>query len=309
MQALEEEREQYHYINRELESTRKDLERRVEVRTADLERAKAAAPPRPAVKEAVQTRREPVILVLIDGSSAPFSEKFISRGWEGGAEAGAQVRWEVEKDLREHSIEIDEKNDVCAPQPAVLCFVWHNRKALVYNLKETRVISNDGEWDSFLAGFNSVSNNHAMDIGDARICVAMSRLISTVGDASATKRIYLAGIYLEELLDSLPDLRPELHVEIVPKLVLIDHRETDDARDALLLSGWRVARFLRFFSSSRGLGGDLGWAYRPPSPILGPDDGNHDPGTDEQGYEEVYQVPTSQLGSGRSRVRKGRGGL
>jgi len=160
---------------------------------------------------------------------------------------------------------------------------------------------NDGAWDSFLAGFNSVPTNHALDHGEASTCAAMALVISTIGRSNAVKRIYLAGVNLEELHETLPDLRPNkatlFHVDLVPKLVLrvvhsrsldsrpgseltssshssrrVDHRETDDARETLLTSGWRVARFLRYFSSHHGLGCDLGWAYRPSTPILGPGD-------------------------------------
>ncbi|BGP46205.1 hypothetical protein JCM10450v2_002045 [Rhodotorula kratochvilovae] len=269
--ALREEIEQYHTINAELEYSAQDLARKIEERSAAVARAKAAAPPRPATSEAVQGRREPVILVLIDGSSAPFSEKFVSRGWEGGAEA-------------EHNIDIDELGDPNAPQPAVLCFLWHNRKALVFNFKDTKVLSNDGQWDSLLAGFVSVANNHAMDIGDASACASISQVITTVGRSPATKRIYLAGINLEELYGALPDLRPNkasiLHVDIVPKLVLIDHRESDDTRETLLT---------------------------PPSPIIGPGDQNHDPGADEYGHEDVYDSRNFAAGGGWSRVgRRGR---
>lgn len=59
---------------------------------------------------------------------------------------GQRVRWEVEKDLREHNIDLDDgDNDEPldtqsdAP-PAILTFVWHNRKALVYNLQQNRII-------------------------------------------------------------------------------------------------------------------------------------------------------------------------
>ncbi|GAA5835503.1 hypothetical protein JCM9279_004562 [Rhodotorula babjevae] len=281
---LEQEREQYHGINLELELSVHDLRSRIVARTADVEAAKAAAPqaqlcpPGASVADEAPTWLEPVILVLIDGSSAPFNEQLIRRGWEGGRDVGERVRWEVEKDLREHDIELEEghSDSAAAKQPSVLCLFWHNRKALLYNFKQSKVISNDGAWDSFLAGFNSVPTNHALDHGEASTCAAMALVISTIGRSRAVKRIYLAGVNLEELHETLPDLRPNkatlFHVDLVPKLVLVDHRETDDARETLLTSGWRVARFLRYFSSHHGLGGDLGWAYRPSTPILGPGD-------------------------------------
>lgn len=44
-----------------------------------------------------------------------------------------------------------------------------------------------------------------------------------------------------------------------PRLVLINHRESEEERDRLLESGWRVTVFRRYFGSSNGLGGDVGW--------------------------------------------------
>ncbi|GAA5911776.1 hypothetical protein JCM8208_005594 [Rhodotorula glutinis] len=311
---LEQERDQYHGINLELELSVHDLRSRIAARTADVEAARAAAPQaqlRPGGASGAGDAAawlEPVILVLIDGSSAPFNEQLIRRGWEGGREAGERVRWEVEKDLREHDIELEagDGNSSAAKQPSVLCLFWHNRKALLYNFKQSKVISNDGAWDSFLAGFNSVPTNHALDHGEASTCAAMALVISTIGRSSAVKRIYLAGVNLEELHETLPDLRPNkatlFHVDLVPKLVLVDHRETDDARETLLTSGWRVARFLRYFSSKHGLGGDLGWAIRPSTPILGPGDQNHDIGADENGYEEVYEPQKFQAEGGWTTV-------
>ncbi|GAA5929399.1 hypothetical protein JCM3775_002331 [Rhodotorula graminis] len=279
---LEQERDQYHGINLELELSVHDLRSRI-----------AAL-----------------------NSSAPFNEQLVRRGWEGGREVGERVRWEVEKDLREHDIELEEGHDdtAAAKQPSVLCLFWHNRKALLYNFKQSKVSSNDGAWDSFLAGFNSVPTNHALDHGEASTCAAMALVISTLGRSSAVKRIYLAGVNLEELHETLPDLRPNkatlFHVDLVPKLVLVDHRETDDARETLLTSGWRVARFLRYFSSHHGLGGDLGWAYRPSTPILGPGDQNHDIGADENGFEDVYEPQKFQAQGGWTTVgeRAGKAG-
>lgn len=56
---------------------------------------------------------------------------------------GERVRWEVEKDLREHNIELEDEDEEIGAQkvePAVLTYVWHNRKALVFNLQQHKVI-------------------------------------------------------------------------------------------------------------------------------------------------------------------------
>ncbi|BGP46188.1 hypothetical protein JCM10450v2_002028 [Rhodotorula kratochvilovae] len=233
-----EEHAEHHADDDDLESCAQDLARSAEDCSSAVEKAKAAAPRAPGTSEEASGRREPVIFVLIDGSSAPLSEKFVSKGRKGGAEAGAQLRWAVEKDLREQDDRLDEPEDPGAPERTVQCFFLHNREALVHNFEADNVLSDEGQTDSFLAGFVSVANNHAMDIGDASACASISRIITTVGRSPATKCIYLAAINFGEL---------------------IDHREADDVREALLTSGWRVTRFRRLFSSSYGLGGDLGW--------------------------------------------------
>ncbi|BGP38097.1 hypothetical protein JCM10449v2_002024 [Rhodotorula kratochvilovae] len=195
-----EEHAEHHADDDDLESCAQDLARSAEDCSSAVEKAKAAAPRAPATSEEASGRREPVIFVLIDG--------------------------------------LDEPEDPGAPERTVQCFFLHNREALVHNFEADNVLSDEGQTDSFLAGFVSVANNHAMDIGDASACASISRIITTVGRSPATKCIYLAAINFGEL---------------------IDHREADDVREALLTSGWRVTRFRRLFSSSYGLGGDLGW--------------------------------------------------
>ncbi|GAA5996437.1 uncharacterized protein JCM10292_007607 [Rhodotorula paludigena] len=277
-----------------------------------VDRLLASAPPRPSPpksKAAPAQAGPPFILILIDASTAPFNEGAIGNGYLGGADIGARVRWEVEKDLREHNIELDEGEDEPL-QPGVLCYVWHNKKALVYNLKQSRVLTRDDTWDMFMAGFSSIPNNQIMDCGEASIIDKMAAMIRTYGRFSNLKRIYLAGIHLESFLEAIPELRLQdrssFHTHVAPKMVLIDHRETDDARDVLLTSSWRVARFLRFFSSCHGLGGDLGWALRAATPIVGPGDQNHEEGDDENGYEQV--IETDAIKGAGSWVKVGKKG-
>ena len=53
---------------------------------------------------------------------------------------GERVHWEVEKDLREHNIELEDEDEEPGVQPAVVTYVWHNRNALVFNLQQNKVI-------------------------------------------------------------------------------------------------------------------------------------------------------------------------
>lgn len=206
---------------------------------------------------------------------------------------GERVRWEVKKDLREHNIELEDEDEEPGAQPAVLTYVWHNRKALVFNLQQNKVIRSEDTWDRFLEGFMSNPSNQVMDTDSLPIDQFMARMIRTFGRCMSLKRIYLAGIHLEMQYKACPEIRPQkadpFFIRVGPKMVLINHRETDDLREVLLSFGARVATFLRFFSSGNGLGGDLGWASRAATTPVGPGDQNHEEGDDDNGYGQVYE--------------------
>lgn len=107
--------------------------------------------------------------------------------------------------------------------PVVMSIMWHNRKALVYNLTKNRVIRTDDQWGNFLAGWTSLRNNQAIDVGEAPIDRFMANMIELYGQAPNLKRIFIAGIHLETLLDSCEKLKPgsgQFFVRVAPKLVL-----------------------------------------------------------------------------------------
>ncbi|GEM11629.1 hypothetical protein Rt10032_c16g5646 [Rhodotorula toruloides] len=221
----------------------------------------------------------PFILVLIDGSAAPFNEDAIKQGVSSGIDMAP-------RSLGEHNIELDEDDEEKVP-PVVVSIVWHNRKALVYKLGNNKVapegFRGDEQWDRFPAGWTSLRNNQVIDVGEAPIDRRMANMIELYGQAPNLKRIFLAGIHLETLPDSCETLKPgsgQFFIRVAPKLVLINHRETDDEREVLKGSGWGVAVFARFFSSNNGLVTDLGWVFRPVTPPVGPGDQNHEEGDD-----------------------------
>ncbi|GAA5989197.1 hypothetical protein JCM10908_001205 [Rhodotorula pacifica] len=279
-----------------------ETEAKVQERQAELHKLEASMPDIASVSRDEElnipiSSGPPFILVLIDASNAPFNEDFIGKGESGGRDMGQRVRWEVEKDLREHNIELEDENEEPGAQkvpPAVLTYVWHNRKALVYNLQKFKVIRSEDVWDSFVDGFMASNpSNQVMDTDSLPIDQFMARMIRTFGRCKSLKRIYLAGIHVKTLLEACPEIDPQnLHpffIRVGPKLVLINHRETEDQREELLGLSTRVATFLRFFSSDNGLGADLGWAFRASTPPVGPGDQNHEEGDDENGYGQVYE--------------------
>ncbi|KAG0666642.1 hypothetical protein C6P46_004308 [Rhodotorula mucilaginosa] len=268
-------------------------ERQIHLRELEASLPDVPATDRDSSSKEPSVNGPPFILVLIDASNAPFNEEAIRQGEIGGRDMGERVRWEVEKDLREHNIELEDEDEEPGVQPAVLTYVWHNRKALVFNLQQNKVIRSEDTWDRFLEGFMSNPSNQVMDTDSHPIDQFMARMIRTFGRCKSLKRIYLAGIHLETLYEACPEIRPQkadpFFIRVGPKMVLINHRETDDQREVLLSFGARVATFLRFFSSDNGLGADLGWAFRASTPPVGPGDQNHEEGDDDNGYGQVYE--------------------
>ncbi|BGP30216.1 hypothetical protein JCM10296v2_001968 [Rhodotorula toruloides] len=280
----------------ELKQQSEDLGRQVREEEFRVHEDLASAPQRQA-KAAVRssvTAGNPFILVLIDGSAAPFNGRHQAGNLRWNRHGESRSR-EVEKDLRDHNIELDEDDEEQVP-PVIMSIVWHNRSALVYNLKKNGVLRGvrvDDQWGSFLAGWTSLRNNQAIDVGEAPIDRFMANTIELYGQAPNLKRIFIAGIHLETLLYSCEKLKPgsgQFFVRVAPKLVLVNHRETDDEREVLKGSGWRVAVFNRFFGSKNGLGTDLGWAFRPVAQPVGPGDQNHEEGDDENGFGQVYNT-------------------
>lgn len=195
---------------------------------------------------------------------------------------GERVRWEVEKDLREHNIELEDEDEEPGVQPAVLTYVWHNRKALVFNLQQNKVIRYVGShlhartirlthcrlfrsedtWDRFLEGFMSNPSNQVMDTDSLAIDQFMARMIRTFGRCKSLKRIYLAGIHLETLYEACPEIRPQkadpFFIRVGPKMVLCVEEEIlryrhPEADDGIPLTGSTTAKLTtsaRFCSPS-----------------------------------------------------------
>ncbi|GAA5927244.1 hypothetical protein JCM10213_005616 [Rhodosporidiobolus nylandii] len=277
-----------------------------------VQQLEATAPPRPLV----QRRRpgQPVLLTLIDASTAPFDEGSMQSGRTGGRDMGSRLRWMIEQDIREHDIELDvEDPSQEGARSAFLTFVFVNKDALFENLKANKVLKSRVTFDDFFGGFTQFGNNHVIDIGNQSVDEHIKDILGWLAPSPDTKRIYLAGINVEGLREVYPELKPSpspWYRKVGPKLVLINHRDTDEQRDELAESGWRVTVFRRYFSSQNGLGGDLGWGwrFRSTTPPIGPGDANLEDGDDENGYQEVSVRPQGDTAttSGWKKQRKGK---
>ncbi|GAA5831765.1 hypothetical protein JCM11251_003871 [Rhodosporidiobolus azoricus] len=257
-----------------------------------------------------RVKGQPVVLVIIDASSAPFNEDRIKEGWHGGEDMGRALRSQIEEDIREHNIQLDEQDDqINAPVPAILGIVFHAKKALVGNLIKNKVIRSEPAWNDFIEGFTSLGNNQVIDIGSHPSPPLIAPLLLCLAPNSDVKLIYLAGSNVEQLKEACPELadaRGAFYLRAGPKLVLINHRESEEELQSLRnSSGWRVVQWRRYFSSVNGLGADSGWGFRAPSPYVGPGDQNHEEGADDNGYADLSKK--TQMQADKKSVAKGWG--
>ncbi|GAA5970078.1 hypothetical protein JCM11641_000258 [Rhodosporidiobolus odoratus] len=280
---------------------RKNAEKKQELDELNekIKQATALAPPRPMLP--APRPMQPIILTPIDASTAPFDETLICTGWLGGNKMGDRLAWEIELDTREHDIDVDDGGSSETIKPFFTTYVFCNKKALADNLIKHEVVDSPSVFDDFLTGFASLGNNQVIDSGEKPIEPYFSYLLLSMGPTPALKRIYLAGVNVDNLREACPQLKPSaaaFYLKTGPKIVLVNHRENDEQRDVLLTSGWRVTVFCRYFSSQHGLGGDLGWKFRPDTPPIGPGDANLEDGDNENRYAAVNAGPAIGASSG-----------
>ncbi|TNY18030.1 hypothetical protein DMC30DRAFT_79581 [Rhodotorula diobovata] len=256
LQALEDEVGAFGAVNEELEHEAVERRRLIEERSAGLSNAQSRAleAPRhgsPPPSESQTDYEGPsFILCLINGSAVLFNQSLLSQGRTGGKDVAARLIWEIEKDLSGHDFE--RAGGDKPVRPTVLTLFFHDKVELVRQLLRTKVIASTETWEDFLVGFASAADNECVDVaGDAEPHIAS--LLLTLGYASNLKRIYVVGAQLDRLYEACPALLPSdvpFYVDVGPKLVLVNASETDDERDLLSTSGWRVTTFPRFFGTS-----------------------------------------------------------
>ncbi|BGP38111.1 hypothetical protein JCM10450v2_002042 [Rhodotorula kratochvilovae] len=256
VRGLEEQIQSYGAINEELAAEERGFRDEIKARSSRLTKAReiaAAARPLPPAPETPAKDAfvgNPYVLCLINGSNALFNEGPVSQGRNGGEDVAARLRWEIEKDLRTHDVELEEGEQ--AVRAGILTFLLHDKVQVVKHLLRTRTIASAETWDAFLAGFGSTANNQCVDVvggveGD------LATLLLTIGSASGLKRIYIVGAQLDRLYEVCPALLPSdvaFGVDVGPKIVLVNASESDEERDLLQTSGWRVTIFPRFFGAS-----------------------------------------------------------
>ncbi|GAA6026851.1 hypothetical protein JCM8097_005907 [Rhodosporidiobolus ruineniae] len=272
----------------------------------EVERASKLVPARAAP---VKTKSgPPVVLVMVNASTAPFGLSKDQHGAEWGETFGQGLRYQVELDVREHDIQLDDP-DSSAPV-AIVGLVFQNKDSLVQNLVKNEVIRLGKDWDAFQAGFQRRASNQFIDVGSAVVEEKMAGDISLEGEHYV--RIYLAGVNVNILRSYCKELQPSptsAYRKLAEKIVIVNHRETDLDRESLAESGWRVTVFRRYFASQYGLGTDQGWGFRATTPPVGPGDQNHADGDDSDGHSAIlypqevdHRVKVGWMGKNRWEV-------
>ncbi|KPV76018.1 uncharacterized protein RHOBADRAFT_43455 [Rhodotorula graminis WP1] len=263
--ALEEQVGSFKAVNEELSREAEDRRQLIASRSSCLS---AAGAPGSASLRAAQAVPEtyydgpPFVLCLINGSSVLFNQGPLSQGHTGGKDVATRLLWEIEKDLsaQDFSVAGGDKPG----RPVVLTLFFHNKVELVRELLRSKVISSASTWDDFCAGFASEANNQCVDTaGDVEAAIAT--VLLALGFASNLEHIYIVGAQLERLYETCPALLPgdvALFVEVGLKIILVNASESEDERDLLSTSGWRVTSFARFFGTS------LDSRARSPSPDI-----------------------------------------
>ncbi|GAA5915677.1 hypothetical protein JCM8208_005916 [Rhodotorula glutinis] len=264
--ALEEQVGSFTSVNEELAREAEDRRQLIQARTSRLAAASTSGSARTAARPAPEADHEgpPFILCLINGSSVLFNHGPISQGHTGGKDVATRLLWEIDKDMSAHDFALAGGDK--PGRPVVLALFLYNKVELLRELLRHKIISSASTWDDFCAAFASEANNQCIDIaGDADAAIAT--LLLGLGYAPNLKHIYIVGAQLHRLYEACPALLPSdvaLFVEVGPKIVLVNASETEDERDLLSTSGWRVTTFPRFFGTS------LDSRPRSPSPDNSP---------------------------------------
>ncbi|KAK4058656.1 hypothetical protein OIO90_000100 [Microbotryomycetes sp. JL221] len=217
-----------------------------------------------------KSQRRPYILVLIDGSSAVFSEVFLSDGGRGGRAAAAQLIEEIEEDIR--ACPTENYGSLAAESEQVVSYLFYDGDALVPNLIRTGAVKSEADWTGFVTGFSAFGSAYAIDIGSTPAETKIAQLIKLHETDDALARVYVIGLNPASLIKELPSLDKTkqtgsnwLGSQMAAKIAAfrVNHRESSSDGNALKEAGWRVATFSRLFAPDLGLARD--WGLQVPS--------------------------------------------
>ncbi|KPV76015.1 uncharacterized protein RHOBADRAFT_53015 [Rhodotorula graminis WP1] len=151
-------------------------------------------------------RSPPLVLVLINGTVAPFSDALIQKGTAGGREASSLLRGQIELDISSLSTEGELKG---------LCFLYYDRLQVIPSLERSRVISNPSTWRNFVDGFSRVTGNFIIDVANSAPAEEhMAAVLSKVGFMSNVQQVYLAGVHPEHGVSDVVEQQPDATAQL-----------------------------------------------------------------------------------------------
>uniref|UniRef100_A0A0K3CEI7 BY PROTMAP: gi/647401586/emb/CDR47928.1/ RHTO0S15e03818g2_1 [Rhodosporidium toruloides] n=1 Tax=Rhodotorula toruloides TaxID=5286 RepID=A0A0K3CEI7_RHOTO len=199
----------------------------------------------------------PFILVILDGTKAPFFRGAFSQGFVGGNDVAVRLRWETEKDLKDHPLHNEEGGGSRTSdlKPTVVAFVLVDPQVLLPRLQRQRLVSSADTFDAFIRGFQTFPEHNVVQTADG-VVGTLADLLLNFGHASNLKRVYLGGVGYARMCNTTPELGLSN--------ISINCSETPDEHDELRRSGWRIVDFKGLFdvdlANSPSFGGSQGSA-------------------------------------------------
>ncbi|GAA6044612.1 hypothetical protein NBRC10513_004494 [Rhodotorula toruloides] len=149
----------------------------------------------------------PFILVILDGTKAPFFRGAFSQGFVGGNDVAVRLRWETEKDLKDHPLHNEEGGGSRTSdlKPTVVAFVLVDPQVLLPRLQRQRLVSSADTFDAFIRGFQTFPEHNVVQTADG-VVGTLADLLLNFGHASNLKRVYLGGVGYARMCNTTPEL-------------------------------------------------------------------------------------------------------
>ncbi|PRQ73945.1 hypothetical protein AAT19DRAFT_15512 [Rhodotorula toruloides] len=242
---VEKYRNEYQDLNKAIDEDQSRLAFLESQRREAAERREEAKRDSKPGRKTVRRVGPPVTLVLINGSVAPFADKLIQAGKDGGKKASEMLREEVQL----------ERGTAAESESEVMVWIWYNRQDLLARLQADRVITVPSTWHNFSQGFARIVGNMLVDVDRNSVAEHMTAILTKFGFMGNVEKIYIAGVHpgmtilplVPQDEEGSPEELDKAFEEVVlPKVVLVDHRPNEEKEDL----GGPTVSFAGLFDSS-----------------------------------------------------------
>ncbi|BGP22960.1 zinc finger, CCCH-type protein [Rhodotorula toruloides] len=242
---VEKYRDEYQDLNKTIDEDQSKLAFLESQRREAAERREEAKHGTKPGRKTLKRVGPPVTLVLINGSVAPFADKLIQGGKDGGKKASEMLRNEVQL----------ESGTAAESETVMMVWLWYNRQDLIARLQADRVITVSSTWNNFAQGFARIVGNMLFDVDRNSVAEHMTAILTKFGFMGNVEKIYLAGAHPGMALLPLvvqdeegppEELEKAFEEVVLPKIVLIDHRPHEPKEDL----GGPTVTFAGLFDSS-----------------------------------------------------------